>query len=132
MSDLYIELVSRIPVVSQKAAVGSQLLEDAQKRSGLSNEAVARRIYISERTWRRWKEDGEIPKASAQAVAEALSLEMRELVPPEEPAQLAAVPDEPASSDEIRELREMVAEQGEVLRAMAAELRGLRRAQEGN
>lgn len=81
MSDLYIELRSRIPVVAQQTHLGRQRLQDAQDSVGLSNEAIARKVPVSEKTWRRWKERGEIPTSSLPAVAKALRLELRELSP---------------------------------------------------
>lgn len=69
MSDLYLELRSRIPVVAAKTQIGSARIEEAQKRVGLSNESIARRVPVSEKTWRRWKQSGEIPTASLPSVA---------------------------------------------------------------
>lgn len=79
MSDIYVELRSRIAVVAAKTRLGTARIQEAQDAVGLSNEAVARRIPVSERTWRRWKESGEIPTASLPAAAAALRLELREL-----------------------------------------------------
>jgi hypothetical protein len=81
MSDLYLELRTRIPVVAEQTKLGTQRLQDAQKRAGLSNEAVARVVPVSEKTWRRWKTRGAIPTASLPAVARALRLELHELQP---------------------------------------------------
>lgn len=80
---MYLELVSRIPVVAARTQVGTQRLQEAQDAVGLSNEAVARLIPCSEKTWRRWKEAGEVPTASLPAVARALRLRLnREELPP--------------------------------------------------
>lgn len=76
MSDLYVELKSRIPVVAEKTYLGTQRLQDAQAAVGLSNEAIARLIPVSEKTWRRWKSDGTIPTASLPSVAKALKFEI--------------------------------------------------------
>lgn len=81
MSDLYVELRTRIPVVAEQTSLGTQRIEDAQRRAGLSNEAVARLVPVSEKTWRRWKKLGRIPTASLPAVARALRLELLELAP---------------------------------------------------
>ena len=103
MSDLYLELRSRIPVVAAKTHVGSARIEEAQKRVGLSNEAIARRIPVSEKTWRRWRQSGEIPTASLPAVAAALHLELREISDEAELSPRAA-----AGVEEVRELRTLV------------------------
>lgn len=79
MSDIYVELRSRIAVVAAKTRLGTARIQEAQDRAGLSNEAVARRIPVSEKTWRRWKKAGEVPSASLPAVADALGLELHEL-----------------------------------------------------
>lgn len=81
MSDLYLELTSRIAVVAQKTYLGTQRIQDAQDVSGLSNEAIARLVPISEKTWRRWKEAGTIPTASLPTVAKALGFDLKELDP---------------------------------------------------
>lgn len=81
MSDIYLELRSRIPVVAARTAVGTARIQAAQDAVGLSNEAVARLIPVSEKTWRRWKEAGEIPTAALPAVARALRLELIGVVP---------------------------------------------------
>lgn len=83
MSDMYLTLTSRIPVVAQQTHLGRQRLQDAQDAVGLSNESIARKVPVSEKTWRRWKEKGEVPTASLPAVAKALRLELRELSPPD-------------------------------------------------
>lgn len=81
MSDLYLELRSRILVVAEQTVLGTQRIADAQKATGLSNEAIARLIPVSEKTWRRWKKAGKIPTASLPAAARALRLELRALNP---------------------------------------------------
>lgn len=68
-----------IPVVAQQTQIGSARLQAAQDDVGLSNEAIARTVHVSEKTWRRWKLAGAIPTASLPAVAKALRLELREL-----------------------------------------------------
>lgn len=81
MSDLYLELRTRIPVVAEQTQLGTQRIQDAQKRVGLSNEAIARLIPVSEKTWRRWKKQGSIPTPALPAAARALRLELHELTP---------------------------------------------------
>jgi hypothetical protein len=140
MSDIYLELVSRIPVVAQRTTIGRARLGEAQERVGLSNEAIARRVPVSEKTWRRWKEKGEIPTASLPAVASALRLELRELEPPPEvPAttpdaeELAAVMGTALNTQrEVLAILQAVAAavdaQGQTLQAVQAELDTLSRA----
>lgn len=79
MSDLYLELRSRIPVVADQTQIGEQRIQELQDRTGLSNEAVARVVHVSEKTWRRWKKQGSIPTASLPAVARALGFELHEV-----------------------------------------------------
>lgn len=79
MSDLYVELLSRIPVVAEQTHLGEQRIQELQSRAGLSNEAVARVVHVSEKTWRRWKKLGAIPTASLPAVARALGFELHEV-----------------------------------------------------
>jgi transcriptional regulator with XRE-family HTH domain len=113
MSELYVQLRSRIPVVAEKTYLGTERLHDAQAATGLSNEAVARRIHISEKTWRRWKKEGTIPTASLPAVAEALKFDVG--------------PDESRSAlleDRLEEVRQGLAEVGE-LRAAVARIEAL-------
>lgn len=103
MSDLYLELRARIPVVAEQTHIGTARLAEAQKVSGLSNEAIARRVHISEKTWRRWKKVGEVPTPSLPAVASALGLEL-------------------GPDDELRELRAALSE----VRQELAEIQPLR------
>jgi outer membrane murein-binding lipoprotein Lpp len=81
MSDMYLELKSRIPVVAARTHIGTARIQEAQDARGLSNERIARLIPVSEKTWRRWKEAGEIPTAALPAVALALGLELRGVEP---------------------------------------------------
>lgn len=78
MSDLYLDLRARIPVVAARTVIGTARIQEAQDRVGLSNERIARLIPVSERTWRRWKEAGTIPTASLGRVAEVLGMELRQ------------------------------------------------------
>jgi transcriptional regulator with XRE-family HTH domain len=77
MSDMYLELKSRIPVVAARTHIGTARLQELQDARGLSNERLARLIPVSEKTWRRWKESGEIPTYALQAVAPVLGLDLR-------------------------------------------------------
>jgi hypothetical protein len=55
--------------------IGIDRLREAQTNTGLSNEAISRRLHISERTWRRWRDLGEVPRYHLRAVAGVLGLE---------------------------------------------------------
>jgi hypothetical protein len=109
MSDIYLELRSRIPVVAAKTHVGTARIQEAQDAVGLSNEAIARSIPISEKTWRRWKEAGQIPTAVLPAVARVLGLELRQAEVP--PLDSHAI----AGADDIAQLRRENAETQERL-----------------
>lgn len=100
---MYLELRSRIPIVAAKTQVGSARIEEAQKRVGLSNEAIARQIPVSEKTWRRWKQSGDIPTASLPSVATVLRLELHEILPDGE-----LTPRVGAAAEEARDLRILV------------------------
>lgn len=78
MSDIYLELKSRIPVVAARTHIGTERIQQLQAAKGLSNERIARQIPVSEKTWRRWKEQGEIPTAALPAVAPVLGLELHD------------------------------------------------------
>jgi hypothetical protein len=81
MSDMYLELKTRIPVIAAKTHIGRERLQTAQDNVGLSNERVARLIPVSEKTWRRWKDAGEVPTASLRRVAEVLRMELVSAAP---------------------------------------------------
>lgn len=109
---MYLELRSRIPVVAEQTDLGTARIEDAQRRVGLSNEAVARKVPVSEKTWRRWKQAGKIPTASLPAVARALNLELHALSP--EAAQVEDREVLSTAQEILRELRELRAAQDEM------------------
>lgn len=87
MSDIYLELKRRIPVIAARTHIGREELQRAQDTVGLSNERLARRIPVSEKTWRRWKDAGEVPTAWLPKIAEVLRLELVE--PPREIVEAA-------------------------------------------
>lgn len=115
MSDIYLELKARIPVVAAKTHVGTARLQEAQDRTGLSNESIAREIPVSEKTWRRWKEAGTIPTAALPAVARVLRLD---LVAAGARGRLEATPavgepptlGEPVTREELQALSASIAE----------------------
>lgn len=113
MSDLYLELRSRIPIVAQQTHLGKARIQGAQDAVGLSNEAIARVVHISEKTWRRWKEAGAIPTASLPAVATALRLELKELNPAADAERLALL------ESEMRETQQALAVLPQVQDALA-------------
>ena len=109
MSDMYLELKSRIPVVAARTHVGSARLQEAQDAAGLSNERLAREIPVSEKTWRRWKDSGEIPTYALPAVARVLGLELRGA--PQHPIDMSTAPASPDTAevlDRIAQLEETV------------------------
>lgn len=107
MSDLYLELRTRIPVVAQQTVIGTARLQDAQAQVGLSNESIARLVPVSEKTWRRWKERGAIPTASLPAVARALRLDLHDLEPDLGERVAALEAELEAARRQLEELREM-------------------------
>jgi hypothetical protein len=109
MSDLYLDLRRRIPVVADWTDVGTEAMEEAQSRTGLSDERLAREIPVSAKTWVRWKRRGQIPTHLLPKVAPLLGFEMVPL----EPVRIAvpdAVPSEWVFTNDLREsLATMVA-----------------------
>lgn len=87
MSDLYVELRTRIPVVTQWVEIGTERLQQAQDATGLSDERLAREIPVSVKTWYRWKKRGAVPADSLDALARVLDIEVRR--PGERPLQVA-------------------------------------------
>lgn len=107
MSDMYVQLRARIPIVAEQTHLGTQRLQDAQDAVGLSNEAIARKVHISEKTWRRWKTAGKIPTASLPAVAAVLRLEIS---PDDELAELhSALAEVRQGLEEIHDVKSAVA-----------------------
>jgi hypothetical protein len=76
VSDLYLDLRRRIPVVTEWTDVGSEDMERAQDRTGLSDERLARLIPVSAKTWVRWKRRGAIPTHLLPKVAPILGFEL--------------------------------------------------------
>jgi len=97
MSDMYLELRSKIAVVAQKTYLGTARRPEAQDAVVLSNEAIARRIPCSEKTWRRYKQSGYVPTALLPTVAKVLNLDLVEAGQRSE-----------ADTDEIRSLATQV------------------------
>ena len=81
MSDLYLDLKRRIPVVTEWTDVGTEEMERAQARTGLSDEKLAAQIHIATKTWSRWKRRGQIPPHLLQRVAPILGFELVPLAP---------------------------------------------------
>jgi hypothetical protein len=118
VSELYLDLKRRIPVVGEWTQVGEEDMQRAQERTGLSDERLARLIPVSERTWRRWKKRGAIPTALLPRVAEVLDLELVRAEPIRVEAQLPSV----ESITPMRGLLESNAAVVELLQAIAESL----------
>lgn len=81
MSDLYLDLRRRIQVVAEWTDVGTEEMETAQARTGLSDEKLAGKIPVSSKTWVRWKRRGQIPTHLLPKVAPILGFELVPLEP---------------------------------------------------
>lgn len=81
MSDLYLDLRRRIHVVTEWTDVGTEELEKAQARTGLSDEKLAAKIPVASKTWVRWKRRGAIPTHHLPKVAPILGFELVPLEP---------------------------------------------------
>ncbi len=90
-----------MPPVAQKVFIDAEALQAAQDAAALSNEALGHRLHVSERTWRRWKEEGSVPTSHLPAVATHLRLDLAHLVEPEP---------ETFSLDELQRVRELLEE----------------------
>ncbi|MBA3565244.1 MAG: hypothetical protein H0W31_00125 [Actinobacteria bacterium] len=105
MSDLYLDLRRRIPLVAEWTDVGDEEMERAQARLGLSDERLARLIPISAKTWVRWKRRGQIPTHYLPKVAPILGFE----IVPMEPVEIAVATQTSVVTPDLREsLAELV------------------------
>ena len=118
---MYLELKSRIPVVAARTHIGTDRLQTLQDAKGLSNERIARLIPVSEKTWRRWKEAGEIPTAALPAVAPILGLEIHN-------GDAGSVEVANQSRSELVELRDEVRDLRESVESLLHEVREARQA----
>lgn len=89
--------------MAERTQIGREVLDGAQKKTGLSNERIARLIPVSEKTWRRWKDAGEVPTAVLPRVAEILNFELRHV--DGESFEVALTPPQ---SDLLRQLADAV------------------------
>ncbi len=115
--DLYLVLRERLEAVADTIHIDAEILHEAQNARGFSNERIARELYISEKTWRRWKAKSAIPADRVDDVAKVLNLDIErpparrvvlatELAEGEASARLEALE---AASKRIEELvRELV------------------------
>ena len=59
-------------------------MQELQSGAGLSNEDMGRLLHVTEKTWRRWKEKGEVPNRDLAAFARAVKVELATISPQEE------------------------------------------------
>lgn len=74
--DLYLVLRERLEAVADTIHIDSEILNEAQNARGFSHERMARELYISEKTWRRWKAKAAIPADRLDDVATVLNLDI--------------------------------------------------------
>jgi hypothetical protein len=74
--DLYLVLRERLEAVADTIHIDREILDEAQNARGFSHERMARDLYISEKTWRRWKAKAAIPADRLDDVAEVLNLDI--------------------------------------------------------
>lgn len=118
MSDLYLDLHSRIPVVAAKTRIGTAHLQAAQDAVGLSNEGIAREIPVSEKTWRRWKDEGTVPTYALPKIAKVLRLELVEA--PREKVEWAPLPENGNLEALAAGVRDLLDGQREILQRLEA------------
>ena len=61
MSDLYLVLRSRLPVVKEWAILGTKPMKEARLRLGLGYETMARKLPVSSKTYERYEKAGRVP-----------------------------------------------------------------------
>lgn len=96
--DLYLVLRERLEAVADTIHIDSEILNEAQNARGFSHERMARELYISEKTWRRWKGKAAIPADRLDDVATVLNLDIerppaRHVVLGDEATRLSAAED---------------------------------------
>jgi DNA-binding NarL/FixJ family response regulator len=74
--DLYLVLRERLEAVADTIHIDAEILDEAQNARGFSHERMARELYISEKTWRRWKAKAAIPADRLDDVARVLNLDI--------------------------------------------------------
>jgi len=74
MTDMTLVLYERLEAVRHGVRIGTDRLREARKAAGLSGEAVARHLQISERTYRRWEKAGEVPREYVPTLAALLNM----------------------------------------------------------
>lgn len=77
---MVLALTARIPVMAETAwtEVPSEQLRAAQKRKGWPDAKVAAELYVTEKTWWRYRTAGRIPTKMIPAVARVLDLDLYE------------------------------------------------------
>ena len=80
VSDVYLDLKARIPVVARTkfTTVDAALLDRRRKQLGLTHLDVATELGFVERTWMRWLERGSVPTRNVKDVARILQLDLYE------------------------------------------------------
>lgn len=128
MSDLYLVLHSRLEPVGKRfewVDLGPEVMLEARKRTGLSREAVSRKLNVSTKTYERYEKMGQVPRHELRSVAEVLELEIEDAEPtrlgvrlPSEDDRLAAL-EERAGRTEARlgEVQATVQEIRDLLRS---------------
>lgn len=74
MSELYLVLKRRLDSVAEWVELGTDEMQAAQNRLGLSNERLAPKLYIASKTWERWKKRGAVPRRELERVASVLGM----------------------------------------------------------
>lgn len=118
--DLYLVLRERLEAVADTINIDSHILAESQQARGFSNERIARELYISEKTWRRWKTAGGIPAARLADVEKVLNLDIERPV-----RQRVVLADdlvtEPASDEVLARLARVESLLQDVLRRLPGE-----------
>lgn len=104
MSDLYLVLRHRLEDVIDWVELGTDVMRDARKRTGLSYESMSRQINVSAKTYERYEKAGRVPRQLLPKIAEELNLEI------ESPARQRVTVNPPADRETAaRDLAELQA-----------------------
>lgn len=81
MSDLYLILRHRLDGMTDWVMIDTDVLRQARRRLSLSQEAVARQLHVSSKTYERYEKSGRVPRSQVAALAALLELQIEAAMP---------------------------------------------------
>jgi transcriptional regulator with XRE-family HTH domain len=82
MSELYLTLRTRLPVVTEWVEIGTEVMRNARRERGFSMEALARQLHVVSKTYERYEKAGRLPVNLVDRFGEILGLEIERLPGP--------------------------------------------------